>query len=79
MTDDAFWSIADDYEQLNKDDQSYVPKNQAAALARDIAAANDYDYDETVADLNLFRWGKNLDDEVPSAAMKLAEKLCKKN
>jgi hypothetical protein len=53
MTDEAFWVIADNYEQRNKDDQPYVPKYQAAALARDVAAANDYDYDETVADLNL--------------------------
>ena len=78
MSDEAFWNIADNYEEINEDDQSYVPKSQAAELVKDIAAANNYDYDETIADLNLFRWGKELDYEVPSVAMELAEKLCKK-
>jgi len=78
MRDEEFWSIADEYEEFNKDDQSYVPRKNWKALATDVCLTNDGDYDESLADLTLFRYGKTLIEEIPEVCLKTVEKLCKK-
>lgn len=78
MTDQELWSIADEYEELNEDDQSYVPRGQWRALAIDICETNNRDYDESLADLSLFRYGKKLSEEIPEACLREVKKLCKK-
>ena len=78
MTDQEFWDIADEYEKLNEDDQSYVPRDQWKALAIDICETNNRDYDESLADLTLFRYGKKLSEDIPAVCLKVVERLCRK-
>lgn len=78
MEDKEFWNIADEYEELNEDDQPYIPRNQWRALAIDICETNNRDYDESLADLSLFSYGKKLSDDIPAVCLRVVEKLCKK-
>jgi len=78
MTDQEFWNIADEYEESNKDGQSYVPRDQWKTLAIDICETNNRDYDESLADLSLFRYGKKLSEDIPEVCLKVVEKLCRK-
>jgi hypothetical protein len=78
MTDQEFWSIADEYEECDEDGQSYVPRDQWRALAIDICETNNRDYDESLADLSSFSYGKKLSEEIPAVCLKVVEKLCKK-
>jgi hypothetical protein len=47
-------------------------------LAIDICETNNRDYDESLADLSSFRYGKKLSEEIPTVCLKVVEKLCKK-
>lgn len=78
MTDQEFWNIADEYEESNEDGQSYVPRDQWKALATDICETNNRDYDESLADLSLFRYGKKLSEDIPEVCLKVVERLCRK-
>ncbi len=77
MTDKEYWSIADKYEELNKDNQSYVPKRNWKALATDICKTNYGDYSESLADLGLFRYEKRLSEVIPEVCLDVLKKLCK--
>lgn len=82
MTNKEFWGIADEYEELKEDEEyiygSYVPRKNWKALATDVCEANNRDYDESLADLTLFRYGKTLSDKIPEVCLKVVEKLCRK-
>ena len=78
MTDQEFWNIADEYEESNEDGQSYVPRDQWKTLAIDICETNNKDYDESLADLTLFRYGKKLSEEIPAVCLRVVERLCRK-
>lgn len=78
MTEREFWNIADEYEELNEDDQPYIPRGRWKELAIDIVETNNKDYDESLADLALFNYGKKLSDDIPVVCLRVVEKLCKK-
>lgn len=78
MIDKEFWNIADEYEELNEDYQPYVPRGKWKELAIDIVETNDKDYDESLADLASFSYGKKLSDDIPAVCLRVVEKLCKK-
>ena len=56
MTDEQFWDIADTYEAEDREGQPYVPAKDIKKLVRSIYEANNYDYDESLADLSLFEF-----------------------
>ncbi len=82
MTDQEFWNIADEYEELKEDEEciygSYVPRKNWKALAIDVCETNNRDYNESLADLTLFRYGKTLSEKIPEVCLREVEKLCKK-
>lgn len=82
MTDKEFWCIADAYEELKEDKDciygSYVPRQSWKALATDICETNNRDYNESLADLTLFRYGRKLSEEIPQVCLKVVERLCRK-
>ena len=78
MTDREYWIIADEYEEINKDENSYVPRQNWRALAIDICETNNRDYNQSLADLKLFRYGRKLSEEIPQVCLKTVEKLCRK-
>ncbi len=78
MTDREYWIIADEYEEINKDENSYVPRQNWKALATDICETNSRDYNESLADLTLFRYGRKLSEEIPQVCLKTVERLCRK-
>ena len=72
MTDKQFWDIADMYESQDKDGQSYVAAKDIKKLVRSIYETNNYDYDESLADLSLFQFKVD-----SSRAEKYLEKISK--
>lgn len=79
MTDKEYWSIADEYEEINKDENSYVPRGNWEALAADVCEANNNSYDESLADLALFRYGRKLSEQIPQVCLNVLAKLCKED
>ena len=71
MTDERFWSIADEFEDVDANDQSYVPKKNIKPLVEAIIEANNGDIDETRADLTLFNFKQ------PKAAQKICNEVIK--
>ena len=59
MTDDQFWKIADEVEEIDAQGQPYVPAKNAMLLADLITSANNFDLDESLADLTLFDFKRN--------------------
>ena len=76
MTDEQFWDLADTYETCDEDDQPYVPINEAESLAREILKMNNWDYDESLADLNLFRFSNENNEDLDEEALKIFKKIC---
>jgi len=82
MTDREFWNIADEYEELKEDANyiygPYVPRKNWKSLATDVCETNKRDYNESLADLTLFRYGKTLSEKIPEVCLRVVEKLCRK-
>ena len=78
MKDEKFWKIADEYEVIDKYNCPYVPRQNYRILAEAIAKANYGDYEETVADLNEFRYSSKALPIVPPICLKIAKIVCKK-
>lgn len=56
MKDNLFWQLADKYEKIDENEQPFVPSESATDLAEEILNTNKWDYDESLADFNLFRF-----------------------
>ena len=56
MKDNLFWQLADKYEKIDENDQPFVPSESVTDLAEEILNTNKWDYDESLADFNLFRF-----------------------
>jgi len=71
------WSVADKYE-VDCVDGSYVPRKNWKVLATDVCEANKRKYNKSLADLKLFKYGKDLSKDIPEVCLKVVEKLCRK-
>lgn len=59
MTDEKFWQLADKYEQsynYHKGEEPFVLVKDAEDLAIEIIRTNNYDFDESLADFELFNF-----------------------
>lgn len=75
MTNEEYWKIADEHEEMGKDGEMYVPRKNCKSLVESIVKANKKDYYETVADLDLFYFGS---EKKIKYCVDLAQRLCRR-
>ena len=68
MSDKKFWKIMDRYEV-----NGIIPKDNYDLLIHDVCKENDYDYDESIADMQLCRFKG---DKIPAYIPKHVKMLC---
>ena len=73
MDDEKFWKIADKYELEGDDGQPYIPRKNWTKAAKAVAVENNYDYNESYADIKLL-----FNYTVPKEVQEFLEILCLK-
>jgi hypothetical protein len=67
------------YEKAGKDGEYYVPEENYEQFIEAVAAADGYDYEKIVDDLETYyKYGEEQVPEVPQKCLDIAAKLCKK-